>query len=330
MDSTSSTETFADVVTSLKRDYSVRRKLARAIDGSGSSSWPSARTEDAESCGNHPGATDSLTGAVKTWTTPKVQDAKHATASPAEASRHDPCLAAQVCMWPTATKQDAESSGRHTTDPSKPMHPGTTLTDAARNWPTPGAMISNDGETPETWLARQAKMKEKGYNGNGAGIPLAISVQLWKTPRTITGGGESGERKKELGREDSGGGDLQAQVETWPTPNQRDHKGSDLKTRNGGASLSHFAETGQRIHSPSSLQVPVTSVSGAELSPTAISTALRRRLNPAFVCWLMGWPWWWTNPAQNNFARSATASYLFKLRMHLASLLARWESFSPR
>ena len=42
---------------------------------------------------------------------------------------------------------------------------------------------------------------------------------LWATPRTITGGGESLERKQQLGRTESGGGDLQAQSEQqWQTP----------------------------------------------------------------------------------------------------------------
>ena len=42
----------------------------------------------------------------------------------------------------------------------------------------------------------------------------------WPTPRTPTGGPESAERKKELGRKDSGGGDLQAValMAGWPTP----------------------------------------------------------------------------------------------------------------
>lgn len=141
------------------------------------------------------------------------------------------------------------------------------------------------------------------------------------SPRTITGGAESAERKQQLGRETSGGGDLQAAVENWPTPNQRDYKGCDLKTRHGGASLPHFVKTGERIHSQSSLQVPVISVSGDELSPTDLSTALRRRLNPAFVCWLMGWPWWWTNPGEISSARSAMESYLSRLRTLLAFLL---------
>jgi hypothetical protein len=36
--------------------------------------WPSPRSEDAESCGNHPGVVDSLGGASELWTTPQVHD----------------------------------------------------------------------------------------------------------------------------------------------------------------------------------------------------------------------------------------------------------------
>jgi DNA (cytosine-5)-methyltransferase 1 len=43
--------------------------------------WPSARAEDAESCGNHPGAVDSLTGAVAALarTRPKARDDRRST-----------------------------------------------------------------------------------------------------------------------------------------------------------------------------------------------------------------------------------------------------------
>jgi hypothetical protein len=220
------------------------------------------------------------------------------------------------------------------------------LDQEARNWSTPtasgeerGPATYKQGGTPLKQQAMKwptATAQDAGGSGrhttkSGAmhpGTTLMDAIQLWPTPRTITGGGESAERKKELGREDSGGGDLQSAVEKWPTPNHRDYKGPDLKSRHGGASLPHFVETGERVHSPSSPQVPVTSVSGGELSPTEISTALRRRLNPAFVCWLMGWPWWWTNPGEISSARSAMESYLSRLRTLLASLLV--ERDSPR
>ena len=45
-------------------------------------------------------------------------------------------------------------------------------------WPTPDASVANYGEGPTTWLARREELKKKGYNGNGAGMPLAIAAQL--------------------------------------------------------------------------------------------------------------------------------------------------------
>lgn len=49
--------------------------------------------------------------------------------------------------------------------------------------PTPNASVAQDGETPETWLARREKIKAKGINGNGMGTPLTIAVQPLPTPR---------------------------------------------------------------------------------------------------------------------------------------------------
>ena len=55
--------------------------------------------------------------------------------------------------------------------------------------PTPNASVANYGESPETWLARREKLKEKGINGNGAGMPLSIAIQLLPTPRANKIGG---------------------------------------------------------------------------------------------------------------------------------------------
>ena len=63
-----------------------------------------------------------------------------------------------------------------------------------------------------------------------------------------------------------------------------------------------------------------STLDGRELSPTG--RTLRRRLNPAFGCWLMGWPIWWTNPALINCVRSEMESYRFRLQSHLLSLCA--------
>lgn len=49
--------------------------------------------------------------------------------------------------------------------------------------PTPAACNPNDGEGAETWLARRAEVKERVKNGNGMGMPLSIAVQLLPTPQ---------------------------------------------------------------------------------------------------------------------------------------------------
>jgi hypothetical protein len=90
------------------------------------------------------------------------------------------------------------------------------LNAVASMWPTPNAQNMNDGERPETWLARQEALKAKGYNGNGAGVPLAIASQLWPTPRTKAAG-ESDDTK--------GGADLHTQARLWATPIAHDSGG---------------------------------------------------------------------------------------------------------
>lgn len=52
------------------------------------------------------------------------------------------------------------------------------LQSPARRWPTPNAKVSNFGERPLSWLQRRERLKSKKYNGNGAGMPLAIAVQI--------------------------------------------------------------------------------------------------------------------------------------------------------
>lgn len=180
--------------------------------------------------------------------------------------------------WPTATRKDADSSARHTTTTGI-MNPGTTLTDATRNWPTPNC-------APESL--------QLGSNQK-AGSPCL------------------GER-----------------AEKWPSPAARDYRTpnteeSEIRRFQGGREKSGHQLQNFVAHSP---QARVISVSGGELSPTDQETFSRRRLNPAFVCWLMGWPWWWTNPAPISFARSATASYLSKLRTLLRCLLGEQASSS--
>ena len=99
-----------------------------------------------------------------------------------------------------------------------------TSASACTSWPTPAA---NEFEIAdrERMLERRAEVKAKGINGNGFGMTLGMTAVAlcpagWPTPRTVTGGAESAQRKQELGRPESGGGDLQsvAELAGWPTP----------------------------------------------------------------------------------------------------------------
>jgi hypothetical protein len=50
--------------------------------------------------------------------------------------------------------------------------------------------VANDGERPETWLARRERVKLTAKNGNGMGMPLTIAAQLIPTP-TVNDAGNS-------------------------------------------------------------------------------------------------------------------------------------------
>ncbi len=77
-----------------------------------------------------------------------------------------------------------------------------------------------------------------------------------------------------------------------------------------GEQLANFV-----AHSP---QAPQT-----QDGPTSSQTSdgSRPRLNPAFVNWLQGNPFWWTHPEPINCARQEIKSWRSKLRQRLSCLL---------
>lgn len=177
----------------------------------------------------------------------------------------------------------------------------------------------------------------------------------WPTPRTLTGGGESAERKQELGRTESGGGDLQAAAATWAKPQAHDghgpktleqiqamrekngagvrnlnedvtlwqtpaadsfrSRGGDRKMEMGLDRQARFFPTpaardyrtpnrkplrercgglkGERLQNFVAHSLPVPTIEDGPVSSTS-GPGSRRRLNPRFVEWLMGFPIGWT------------------------------------
>lgn len=112
--------------------------------------------------------------------------------------------------WPTAKT----SSGDYSYAPGsgdRVMN----LQGAAKDWPTPSAANPQDGESPETWLARREELKAKGANGNGCGTPLGMAVQMWTTPQAhdVTERG-SGQQPTSA----AGNACLARDARLWPTP----------------------------------------------------------------------------------------------------------------
>jgi hypothetical protein len=251
--------------------------------------------------------------------------------------------------WPTPTAQDSESSGRSTTSTGV-MHPGTTLTDAARDfwatprtktggpessarkkelgrkrsggsdlqaqalefgmWPTPAASLVNMQENPQTWLARAEKLREKGINGNGAGMPLGIAAQLWATPTAHDG------RRPGVDIHSTQDRNLSKEAKLWHTPSANDWKGSSKPGQRRG----QLSEDGLLWGMDSRCSPPdePTQSNGNESSPP-IQTS-RLLLNPKFTAWLMGLPATWTcvcAHGQSNSASLAMLLYLSRLQQHL-------------
>jgi hypothetical protein len=94
--------------------------------------WPTARQEDGESCGNHPGATDSLTGATAKWATPAVPNGGRTSNTSnyrEDGSKQQVDLGAQVSLWQTPATDSFRSRGGDRKDEQG-------LDQQARFWPT--------------------------------------------------------------------------------------------------------------------------------------------------------------------------------------------------
>lgn len=173
--------------------------------------------------------------------------------------------------------------------------------------PTPNAGPQNDSDA--NWEARRAECKERHQNGNGFGMTLgmAASLSAVPTPRTVTGGAESAERKQELGRTDSGGGDLQAVVLLASVPTPMAHEARLASTATPSArdwkDTPGMAETGTNPDGSTRTrldQLPrqaQLAASGETATGGGDAMASGARLNPAYSRWLMGYPPEWDQTA---------------------------------
>lgn len=230
------------------------------------------------------------------WPTPDTgHERMNRSASPGAADR--PTIALAAKLWATPNAHD----GRR---------PGADLKS------TQGGNLNRDAVmwmTPTTQSAKGVDYQRvKGKNVLILDGQAKALMEQWPTPRATDGtkGGPNQAGSK---------GDLMlpSAAAQWPTPASRDYRtpnSQSLQERGQGSKgeqLPNFVE--HHFSHP-----VLSTLDGRQLSPT--DRTLPRRLNPAFACWLMGWPIWWTNPALTSCARLEMASYRCRLQWHLSSL----------
>ncbi len=245
------------------------------------------------------GATErpTLALAARGWATPRATDG--AKGGPNQrGSAGDPMLPSMAAQWATpnvpnggrSVSADIVASRGKTENGKRQVG----LESETKHWAPPRASMATNG-TDSGSASRQAQ---------GANPGLKDQASQWATP---TSSDNSNRTTKMAPSHGNGHGKVLAgQACTWPTPVASDD----------GAKVTLTAHQPGLIGAVASFSHPVLStIDGRELSPTA--RTLRPRLNPAFACWLMGWPFWWTNPGITNSVRSEMALFRSKLQQHL-------------
>lgn len=154
-------------------------------------------------------------------------------------------------------------------------------------WPTPAAGLHNDGEDPASFRARQAKWKNspKRYH-NSPPLPIIAkeTAALWATPSArdwkdtpgmaTVATNPDGSKRTRLDQ-------LPRQAALYPTPT------SLAPARNGNNEAGNSAGL-----------VGIRAIGlGLEANGPLEQTEKPGALNPAFVCWLMGFPPEWESCA---------------------------------
>lgn len=172
-------------------------------------------------------------------------------------------------------------------------------------WPTPDASAMNDGETLESFQARQAVLKAKHGNGNGAGMPIAIAAQLagWPTPRVQDSKhGAPTQYEMEKRWEKHPQLHMAASLAGWGTPLSQHANGTpedflrrkrqsmERGSQSMGVCLSDLNMQVQAWAADSPLRLTHT---GELLTGSSAEMESGGQLNPEHSRWLMGYPEEW-------------------------------------
>ena len=154
--------------------------------------WPTPRREDGESCGNHPGAVDSLTGAAKIWPTPNAHDA---TGGP-------------------RNRQNSVGAGHQTTIAEQAEHWNSSGNGSASAADDPGRLSKTQPECLHLFDVPDAEPETSQTED--------CSPTNWQTPGTDSFRSRGGDRKDEMG--------LDQQARRWDFPSFPDQQIPDGQT----------------------------------------------------------------------------------------------------
>lgn len=170
-------------------------------------------------------------------------------------------------------------------------------------FPTPDASVANDGEGPETWLARREKVRAKGINGNGMGMPLSIAVQLLPTPDAYQGsrgGSQDPEKRRAGGHTVSLADVLEKGADLLPTPRATDasHGGPNQRDSRGGLTISSAVQPSRWGKYAAAIERHALMLGRDAPAPTQPNSKGNPELAAPFEEWMMCLPAGWvTDPS---------------------------------
>lgn len=325
---------FTDWAIGLRRDYSRRMKLARARRESGSSALRPGAGAIPMECreADQRGKTGSIPVSGIHWQTPQLPNGGGKTRG---GGRQDEfLLEGQAAVWEGQIgKNQIKSEPGHASSVAKSP---TTIADSAgvlfaasdcanaSECQTSEPLTSSGTISPEStqlWMTPHGMAGVDHTGHRGAGGEFAKQVSQWGTPNS--------HERTQTPRDVDHGEQLANQVDLWPSPVARSPADCPAeRARNSpaaaAAAASVFMETlPENWATPKaadlSHQAQATESDGQPSSPNVPGS--RPRLNPAFVAWLQGIPWWWTSPESISFAPSEMALYLCAQRRHLSFCL---------
>ncbi|KZE08629.1 hypothetical protein [Sphingomonas hankookensis] len=174
---------------------------------------------------------------------------------------------------------------------------GQSLGEAARVWMTPN--VPNGGRTASHAIVKGRTLTRE--DGTKVQLGLEHQAQTWSTPPASDG--EKGGPNMSFG---AGRVPLPTQAAHWPTPNVGSENsmrgaGQDPAVRKAGGHQVNLKDAAEYFRPLAAIDLSLPhrpTPSGPKSSET------RRRLNPLFVEWLMGWP-----EGLSGFDTAAMASY---------------------